>query len=358
MGMKLHEIVDANITRTVDLIPLADAGDGWLEYLQANPEADICHHPAWAQIFEKTFGLESVLIRHLTDGRTTGGVPMVQFDQRLTGRAMISMPFLNYGGILADNDDAGMDIITACRQLADRSKIDYLEMRHTGWSIGDAADKTVQNRVTFRLDLSRPSDAIFKDLKKQLRTRIRKAGKQDLETYAGRDRIDDFYAVFSMAMREHGTPVMPKRFFRLIIEHLGDHAGFMIAYSGNKPVGGKLVLSFKDRASMVWGCFPDRHKHLLANYHLTWELIEKLATGPVKILDFGRSPRDGGGYIYKSNWGAEEIPLHVDYMASDPDKIPYLKPQNKKFKAAIAVWKKLPMSVTRIIGPKLARYFP
>jgi len=356
--MKLHEIVDENVTRTVDLLPLDVAGDNWLEYLKVQPEADICHHPAWAQIFARTFGLESALVRHRTDGHTDGGVPLVQFDRRITGRAMISMPYLNYGGILADNDEVRSDIIAACRQLADKSDIDYLELRHTGWSIGDKADKKIHNRVTFRLDISRPSDEILKGLRRQTRTRIRRVIKQGFGSYYGRDRIGDFYKLFSMAMREHGTPVLPKRFFKLIIEHLGAHAAFMIAYKNDTPVGGKLVLTFKERASMVWGCFPDKYKHLLANYYLTWELIKQLEDSRVKILDFGRSPLEGGGHIYKSNWGPEKIPIHVDYIARDPERIPLLKPENRRFRPAIAIWKHLPLSITKMLGPKLARYFP
>ena len=153
MGMKLYEIADEHVTRTVDMLPLDIAGDNWLEYLQGQPDADICQHPAWAQIFARTFGLESVLVRHRTNGRTDGGVPLVQFDQRVTGRAMISMPYLNYGGILADNDDVRSDIIAACRQLAEKSGIDYMELRHTGWSIGEKADKDADAKLMYKYAL-------------------------------------------------------------------------------------------------------------------------------------------------------------------------------------------------------------
>ncbi len=256
MGMKLHEVVDHEITRTVDLLPLADAGDDWLEYLRTDPEADICHHPAWAKIYAETFGLESVLIRHRSNDRTDGGVPLVQFDQRITGRAMISMPYLNYGGIVAASEEVRSDLVTACNQLTVKSGIDYMELRHTGRSIGQKATKTIHNRNTFRLNIDRQSDELFAGLKKQLRTRLRKAASQGLTSYYGTDKVDDFYGLFSRAMKEHGTPVLPRRFFSDTIEHLADHAAFMIAYKGEVPVGGKLVLTFKERASMVWGCFP------------------------------------------------------------------------------------------------------
>jgi hypothetical protein len=91
---------------------------------------------------------------------------------------------------------------------------------------------------------------------------------------------------------------------------------------------------------------------------LTWELIQQLAQSPIEVLDFGRSARDVGGYIYKANWGPEIIPIYVDYIATATDKIPHLKPENAKYQNAISLWKKLPVAITRLIGPRLARYFP
>lgn len=358
MGIKLQDIVNVSSDRSLTITPLTEAGDEWLEYLQADDDADICHHPAWGKILYETFRLDSVLIVHRNEGRIDGGVPLVIFDQKLTGKAMISMPYLNYGGILGRTETVKAEIVGACREILSSSGADYVEFRHAREGIGQLADETRTHRVTFRLDISRPAEAIFSSLRRQTRTRVRKIEHSGLESYYGPDRLDQFYRLFCIAMRQHGTPVMPLRFFESILRHLGGHANFMIAYKDGQPVGGKLVLSFKDRATMVWGCYPHRHRELLANYFLTWELIKKLAHSQVKWLDFGRSPLKGGGYIYKSNWQPESKPLFTDYLATDPNKIPLLKPENPKFRRAIQTWKHLPIWATRLVGPRLARYFP
>jgi FemAB-related protein (PEP-CTERM system-associated) len=358
MGIRLQEILSKTADGSIEIMPLADGGQEWLDYLKSDPMSDICQHYAWGRIFKETFGLDAILIVHRSGSKIDGGLPLILFDQKITGRAMVSMPFLNYGGLLGENDEIKIEILNRARHIIGQSAFDYLEMRHAGHGIGDMADNTIQNRVTFRLDINRPADDIFKKLKKQLRTRIRKAGKQGIEYYRGQDRLDDFYGLFATAMTEHGTPVMPKRFFESVLKYLSEYAQMIIAYKGNQPVGGKLVMTFKNRATMTWGCYPNRYKDLLANYHLTWELIQKLAQGPVQLLDFGRSAPDVGGYTYKANWGPEIIPIYVDYIASDPAKIPHLKPENIKYRTAISLWKKMPVSVARVIGPRLARYFP
>lgn len=358
MAYRLDDLLAIPHDASIEVMPLTAAGADWFAYLAHDLTADISHHPAWGQVFKQAFDLDSLLVIHRTEGRIDGGVPLVLFDQRLTGKALISMPFLNYGGLLADNDRVQDGIVAACRRLLEKAGADYVELRHTGFSIGPAANQTIQNRFAFRLPVNRPSQEIFDSLKKQLRTRLRKAAGMGLSYYHGQERLDDFYGLFATAMKEHGTPVLPKRFFALTLEHLSDHAEIFVAYKDSRPVGGKLVLTFQNRATMTWGCYPDRDKDLLANYYLTWELIQQLAGGPVETLDFGRSSRESGSYTYKSNWQAAEIPIYVDYLAADPGKIPQLKPENPKFKLAIAVWQRLPLALTKLIGPRLARYFP
>ncbi len=357
MALRLKNILTIPMEDSLTAMPLSEDNPAWLNYLAQDDEADICHHPAWGRVFWETFGLESILIVHRTHGVIDGGAPFVIFDQPLTGKALVSMPFLNYGGLLGRSDDIRREIVEGCRQVVRGAGADYLELRHAGRGIGPQADQTREDRITYRLDINRPADDIFASFRKQLRTRLRKTAEQDLTSYQGRDRLDHFYPLFARAMKEHGTPVMPRRFFASVLNHLREQASMMIAYKDDRPLGGKLFFTFKDRVTMAWGCYPDRDKHLLANYHLTWEMIRSLAQGPIRTIDFGRSSRSSGGHDYKTNWGPQEIPIFTDYLAGDPKKIPNLKPDNAKFRLAIAVWKRLPLPVTTLIGPHLARYF-
>lgn len=357
MTIRLNDILAGPLGNSLEAIPLKDGGAEWLAYLAMSDAADICHHSAWGNVFHGTFGLESVLILHRSEGRIDGGVPLIIFDQPLTGKALVSMPFLNYGGILADTAEVREKIARGCRTVLEHFGGDYVEMRHIASGLGPLADRTRENRITYRLDVNRPAEDIFKTFRKQLRTRLRRTAEQNLTQYQGTERLDHFYHLFAAAMREHGTPVMPRRFFELILEHLSGHARMMIAYKDGRPVGGKLLLQFKGRTTMTWGCYPNRYKHLLANYYLTWELIQQSAQSPIRRLDFGRSEPGSSGHDYKSNWGPTEVPIFVDYLATDPSKIPNLKPENVKFKLAIAIWKRLPLGMTKLIGPHLARYF-
>lgn len=342
--------------KRVELLDLEESGRPWADYLLSNPAADIGAHPAWGAVFGEAYGLTSMLLIVKEQERIVGGVPLVYFDNRFTGKALISMPYLLYGGILADTDEVRAMLLAECRNLMQVAGCDYVELRNLCDTPENASDKAVQDRVTFWLDVTRPADEIFASFKKQLRTRLRRADEVGLERRSGDAVLDDFHHLYCLAMREHGTPPKSKAFFAAVRRHLKEHTDVFVAYKDGVPVGGKFGFRYKDRVTMEWGAFPDRHKHLLANYMLTWKLIQEEAAGPTQVIDFGRSPLKSGGYNYKRNWTEDQRQITTDYLAADVAKIPLLKPSNPKFRLAIAVWKRLPLWLTVAAGRKLAKY--
>ena len=341
----------------VEIVGLSEGGQEWLSYLDSDANANICHHPAWGSIFGETFGFDSILILHRTKDKIDGGLPLVSIDQHITGRALISMPFINYGGILGQNSETINDIVAVCRNIVKSGNYGFVELRHLKSGLDNLPDKSDQKRITFQLDINRPIDDILGGFKKQMRTRIRKSEKQGLTFYQGQERIDDFYNLFAQGQKELGTPVLPKQYFISVFKHLSNHALMMIAYKNDVPIGGKLLIKYKDRVIMTRGCYPNGYKHLLANYYLTWILIQQLALGPYHILDFGRSAPGSGGHLYNSNWGPEEIPIYTDYIIGKPGSIPDLKPESSRYGYASRIWRKLPLPLTKLVGPKLSRYF-
>jgi hypothetical protein len=73
-------------------------------------------------------------------------------------------------------------------------------------------------------------------------------------------------------------------------------------------------------------------------------------------FDFGRSKDNSGAYKYKRTWGMEPQPLHYLFYMVKATELPDLSPNNPKFKFFISMWKKLPVAVSRLIGPFLSKY--
>jgi hypothetical protein len=91
---------------------------------------------------------------------------------------------------------------------------------------------------------------------------------------------------------------------------------------------------------------------------LYWEAIRFAITQGLTRFDFGRSTPHEGTYNFKKQWGAEPISLYWQYLLEPGTPLPELNPKNPKYDAAIRVWRKLPVVVTRLLGPHIVRNIP
>ena len=74
------------------------------------------------------------------------------------------------------------------------------------------------------------------------------------------------------------------------------------------------------------------------------------------MFDYGRSKRDTGSFDFKKNWGFEPQPLALRVSRCyRGDRIPQNNPLNPKYRAFIALWRRLPLPIANRLGPLLAR---
>ena len=75
----------------------------------------------------------------------------------------------------------------------------------------------------------------------------------------------------------------------------------------------------------------------------------------VKVFDYGRSKVGTGSYRFKKHWGFEEQPLNYEYFLVNAEHVPNVSPTNPKYRLFVNAWRHLPLSVSRVLGPTLAR---
>jgi hypothetical protein len=85
-------------------------------------------------------------------------------------------------------------------------------------------------------------------------------------------------------------------------------------------------------------------------------LLRALGRGSVRF-DFGRSSEGSGTYQFKKQWGARPEPTVWQYHVRRGD-IQAMRPDNPKNRRRIAVWQKLPVWLTRMVGPAIVRGIP
>jgi lipid II:glycine glycyltransferase (peptidoglycan interpeptide bridge formation enzyme) len=86
-----------------------------------------------------------------------------------------------------------------------------------------------------------------------------------------------------------------------------------------------------------------------------WEVMRRAVGKGIKVFDFGRSKIGTGSYSFKKNWGFSPQQLYYEFYLVKSTSIPDVNTLNPKYKFFIAAWKRLPLSISQVIGPFLAK---
>ncbi len=96
-------------------------------------------------------------------------------------------------------------------------------------------------------------------------------------------------------------------------------------------------------------------RDLAANDFKYWELMRQACERGLRVLDYGRSKRGTGSFDLKKNWSFEPMPLAYEYLLLRRDTIPQNNPANPKYRAFIALWRRLPLPLANRLGPYIVR---
>ncbi|HEU5322339.1 MAG TPA: hypothetical protein VFX28_16155, partial [Methylomirabilota bacterium] len=78
---------------------LADADKAWDRFVERHPLATVAHLGGWGRVAGRAYGHEAIYLAAAADGEVVGVLPLVLVRSRLFGRRLVSMPFLDYGGV-------------------------------------------------------------------------------------------------------------------------------------------------------------------------------------------------------------------------------------------------------------------
>jgi hypothetical protein len=179
--------------------PATDPG-AWDAYVQAHPDASGYHLWAWRRVFEDVFHHEAEYLEARRGGRIAGVLPLVHFRSAVFGRFAVSLPFVNYGGVVADDESAAAALAEAAGRSMRARRGRHLELRHDRRRFPSFALKS--HKVAMTRPLPATADALWADLDRKVRNQVRKAEKSGLTAHtAGREALDDFFDVFAVRSR-------------------------------------------------------------------------------------------------------------------------------------------------------------
>ena len=135
----------------------------WQHYVDTNPHSKIYHRWEWIDIVRQVFGRDAYYFMVKDNEQVTGVLPLVHFNSPLFGNFLISYPFVNYGGILAEDDGSYHLLLQAAREKAIELRAEFVELRYDREMPFDLPVKT--HKVTFLLDLPDDEEVLWKSFK-------------------------------------------------------------------------------------------------------------------------------------------------------------------------------------------------
>jgi FemAB-related protein (PEP-CTERM system-associated) len=326
----------------------------WDAYVASRGDEAGYHAWGWRQVFANAFGHEPVYLIARDGEEVTGVLPLVHIKSRLFGNSLTSLPFLNYGGVIAGSAETANALITAAGDEARARKCDHVELRHVGRQFPELPCKT--HKVSMRLPLGNVS---IDTLDRKVRNQIRKAEKSGLTVErGGEELVGEFYHVFSRNMRDLGTPVYSRRLFEEVLRVFPQRSQLHVVRYHGQPIAAGVTYRTATMVQLPWASSIREFNPLCANVLLYWDAIQFAQASGAAVFDMGRSTPNEGTFKFKAQWGAEALPLNWEYRLLASDTLPNVSPANPKFQLAISLWQKLPLGLTTRVGPMIVRAIP
>jgi FemAB-related protein (PEP-CTERM system-associated) len=258
-----------------------------------------------------------------------------------------------YGGPVADDREVADALIDAAVARAEQLRVEHLELR-------DRAARRPEWRrqdlyVTFRRDIAADPETNLNSIPRRQRAMVRKGIKNGLagEIDAAADR---FFALYADNQHRHGTPPLARRYFDRLREVFGSACEILtIVDAKGTPVSGVLSFYFRDEVLPYYAGDMLAARDLAANDFKSWDLMRRACERGVRVFDYGRSKRGTGSFDFKKNWGFEPAPLAYEYRLLRRADIPQNNPANPKYRAFIALWRRLPRAAAIALGPHIVR---
>ena len=324
----------------------------WDEFVLAEPDGTFFHLSGWREIMENALGHRSHFLTCHQDGELTGILPLAQVKSLLFGNALISLPFLVYGGPVTRTKQAQVALVSAAVELAESLGVDHLELRNRqrsdrDWPVGD-------HYVTFRKALDPDPEKNLLAIPRKQRAMIRKGIKAGLAAEVDTDTARFFPALLE-CKRNLGTPFFRRQYFDALLDTFGSNIEITTIVRGSQTICSVMSFRFRNEILPYYGGGGDVARGVKGNDFMYWAVMEKACTDGLEIFDYGRSAAGTGAYRFKKHWGFEPEPLGYEFRLINSTELPNLNPSNPKYRHMINAWKKLPLWTANLIGPPLAR---
>lgn len=333
---------------------LDDASEpAWDAFVLAQHRGTFFHRATWRHVISRAFHHRSCYFLAEQDGAITGVLPLVHVRTRLFGNGLVSVPFCVYGGPLAADQETAEALEQQAAQWMAKSGARFCEFRflHPALSHWPASPSLYE---TFRKQLPASEQAAMQAIPRKQRAVVRKAIANRLEARVDHD-ADHFFGLYAESVRNLGTPVFSRRYFRLLLDLFADSAEVLTVVDAGRPISAVLSFFFRNEILPYYAGGGQEARGRGGHDFMYWEVMRRGLARGFDLFDFGRSKIGTGAHAFKKNWGFQPEPLHYRHFLAPGAQMPANNPLNPKYRLMIAAWKRMPLPIANFLGPHIVR---
>ncbi len=329
------------------------AAAAWDTFVASNPQSTFFHLSGWREVVRRSFGHDCPYLMSQKDGAIGAVMPLTEIKSRLFGHFLIGNGFCVGGGPLFADAGSLAAVLDEAAQLGRARKVAYIEIRDC-----DAAPAPWQTRgdlyAGFEGAIAPEEADNLKQIPRKQRAVVRKALEQGFEVAIERT-ARPFFDLYARTVRDHGTPVLPRRFFENLLSVFGEACEILTIRKDGVPTSSVLSFFYRDKVLPYYTGSLVEARRSGANDMMYWALMRRAVERGSSVFDFGRSKVGTGPYSFKSNWGFTPRPIAHQYLLLGRDTLPNLNPTNPRYAKMIAAWQRLPLPVANAISPFISR---
>jgi len=146
-----------------------------------------------------------------------------------------------------------------------------------------------QPRFVFRLDLrNKTEEELLMSFHHKVRYNIRLAVRKGVEIRIGtKEDIPEFHRVMVETGLRDNFVVRSAEYFEKMLDCLGpDNIRLYLAYYQGKLIAGTIAILYGNKCWYLYGASSNRHRNVMPNYLLQWEMIKWALENNCDIYDF------------------------------------------------------------------------
>jgi FemAB-related protein (PEP-CTERM system-associated) len=257
-----------------------------------------------------------------------------------------------YGGALTESPVVRRILEDEAIKLATRLGVDYLELR--GQEIVHPKSIRKDLYVTFRKEIDPDPEKNLLAIPRKQRRMVRQGMKAELSAEIDTD-MSRFYDIYATSVRNLGTPVFSRKYFEILKEVFGQNCQVLTVIRDNRAISSILSFYFRDEVLPYYGGSVPEARQVAGNDFMYWELMRRASEQGIRVFDYGRSKKGTGSFDFKKNWGFEPQPLKYEYLLVKAKTMPDVSPLNPRYRLFIDLWRHMPLTLTKLIGPMIAK---